>query len=39
MEGGDYKWFENNLQTAKESPKVSEIIVAWLFGNRWNPEK
>ncbi|OIR00120.1 pectinesterase A precursor [mine drainage metagenome] len=37
--GGDYKWFENNLQTAKGSPKVSEITVAWLFGNRWNPEK
>lgn len=37
--GGDYKWFENNLQTAKGSPKVSEITVAWLFGNRWNPQK
>ncbi len=37
--GGDYKWFTNNLQTAKGSPKVSDITVAWLFGNRWNPEK
>ena len=36
--GGDYTWFANNLNKAKGSPKVSEITVSWLFGNRWNPE-
>ena len=37
-DGGDYKWFENNLETAKGSPKADAINVKWLFGKRWNPE-
>jgi pectinesterase len=37
--GGDYKWFENNLETAKGSPKAEAISPMWLFGERWNPLK
>ncbi|MDE3234758.1 MAG: pectinesterase [Bacteroidota bacterium] len=35
--GGDYSWFADNLEQAKGSPKVSDIKVSWLFGNKWNP--
>ncbi len=36
-DGGDYKWFGNNLETAKDSPKAEAINPKWLFGARWNP--
>ncbi len=36
---GDYKWFADNLQTAKGSPKASDINTKWVFGDRWNPLK
>lgn len=36
-EGGDYAWFQNNLQTAAGSPTVNDITVHWLFQNKWNP--
>jgi pectinesterase len=38
-EGGDYKWFENNLASAKGSPKASAIKPSWVFGKSWRPEK
>ncbi len=34
---GDYKWFANNLQTAKGSPDAKDINANWVFGKRWNP--
>ncbi|MEO7044861.1 MAG: pectinesterase family protein [Ferruginibacter sp.] len=37
--GGDYPWFQNNLQTADKNIKPSEINAFWVFGNRWNPLK
>ncbi len=37
--GGDYKWFENNLDKVKGSPKAKHINAKWVFGNRWNPLK
>ncbi len=37
--GGDYKWFENNLETAKGAPKPETITPTWLFTDRWNPIK
>ena len=38
-EGGNYTWFQNNLQTAKGSPKASRISPKWVFGKSWRPEK
>jgi len=38
-EGGDYAWFRNNLETAKGSPRTSDITVKWLFKNAWQPTK
>lgn len=35
--GGDYAWFQNNLQTAKDSPTANEITVDWLFHGKWKP--
>ena len=37
-DGGDYSWFHNNLETAKNSPTSSQITPAWTFDNRWDPE-
>ncbi|WP_172623233.1 pectinesterase family protein [Flavisolibacter ginsenosidimutans] len=37
--GGDYAWHKDNLQTAQGSPEANTISAAWVFGNRWNPEK
>jgi pectinesterase len=37
--GGDYKWFANNLATAKGAPNADAINAAWVFGTRWNPLK
>jgi len=36
-EGGDFKWFADNLAKAKGSPDRKDISVQWLFGNKWNP--
>lgn len=33
---GDYKWFADNLQTAKNKPEAKNINPSWVFGNRWN---
>lgn len=35
--GGDYAWFGDNLQSAKDSPDPKKINPYWVFGNRWNP--
>lgn len=37
-EGGDYAWHKDNLNTAINAPKPTDITVAWLFKNKWNPE-
>lgn len=34
-DGGDYKWFENNLEQSKQNPDAANINAAWVFGNRW----
>jgi len=34
---GNYTWFSNNLQTAKNAPKPSGINALWAFDNKWNP--
>ena len=34
-DGGDYKWFENNLDKAKGNPIAASIDAAWVFGDRW----
>ena len=34
-DGGDYKWFENNLDKAKGNPIAANIDAAWVFGDRW----
>ncbi len=36
-DGGNYKWFADNLTKAKGSPEAKDISVQWLFGDRWNP--
>jgi pectinesterase len=36
-EGGDYRWHEDNLETAVGAPKTADISVKWLFKNAWNP--
>jgi len=37
-EGGDYKWFTDNLATAPNSPKPEQITPAWTFAGTWDPE-
>jgi pectinesterase len=37
-EGGDYSWFKNNLNSAKDSPAPPDITPAWTFDGKWNPE-
>ncbi len=34
---GDYTWFADNLQSAKDAPKAVEITALWVFKNKWNP--
>lgn len=36
-DGGDYTWFKNNLETAKGSPRASDLTIDWLFGGKWKP--
>ncbi|MDB5196566.1 MAG: pectinesterase [Flaviaesturariibacter sp.] len=38
-EGGDYTWFQDNLQTAKEAPPATKINSDWVFKGQWHPEK
>ncbi|HWI94249.1 MAG TPA: pectinesterase family protein [Flavisolibacter sp.] len=38
-DGGDYTWFNDNLNTALNSPSAEAITVDWLFGNKWHPDK
>lgn len=37
--GGDYAWFNNNLNTASGSPNASDITVDWVFKSKWHPDK
>ena len=38
-EGGNFSWFANNLERAEGAPKAEQLTAAWVFQNRWNPEK
>lgn len=35
--GGDYAWHQDNLHTAKGSPKPDDVTVAWVFNKQWDP--
>lgn len=37
-EGGNFSWFEDNLESAGDSVNPGKITAAWTFGNRWDPE-
>lgn len=37
--GGDYSWFNNNLDKAVGKPMAENINANWVFGNKWNPLK
>ena len=37
--GGDYSWFQNNLQTSVENPTPSLINEHWVFKQKWAPQK
>lgn len=34
-DGGNYKWFENNLEQSKQKPDAANINAAWVFSDRW----
>ena len=34
-EDGNYSWFTNNLEQAKNAPKVNKINAKWVFNNKW----
>jgi pectinesterase len=36
-EGGDYKWFRNNLENSAVK-QASDITVNWLFNEQWHPQ-
>ena len=38
-DGGDFRWFADNLAQADGSPDEGEITAAWTFGGRWDPER
>jgi pectinesterase len=38
-DGGDFDWFQNNLDQAPGSPKPDQITAAWTFADAWNPER
>ncbi len=38
-DGGDYKWFENNLDKAKGNPVAANIDAAWVFKDKWEEFK
>lgn len=35
---GNYSWFKNNLDSAKNSPSPEEITSEWTFDGKWDPE-
>lgn len=37
-EGGNFSWFRDNLETAKDKPAVADITVDWLFKGKWQPQ-
>ncbi len=37
-EGGDYGWFTDNLQTAKNAPTEEKVTAQWTFAGKWDPE-
>ncbi|HEX8334519.1 MAG TPA: pectinesterase family protein [Segetibacter sp.] len=37
--GGDFAWHKDNLTTAKSGVQVKDITAAWVFNNKWHPEK
>ncbi len=37
--GGDYKWFANNLEKAAGNPDANNINANWVFKDKWNPLK
>ncbi len=37
-DGGDYKWFSNNVSTAEGNPLPESMTPSWTFDRRWNPE-
>lgn len=36
--GGDFTWFQNNLDQAPGSPKAQDVTPIWTFSGAWNPE-
>ena len=36
--GGNYRWFADNLSSAAGSPSPSTITPEWTFDKKWNPE-
>lgn len=39
-DGGDYRWYANNLNHTYEGPITEEKITAfWTFNGRWDPER
>ena len=38
-DSGDYAWFANNLEKASGAPGAAGVTAAWVFQNKWNPEK
>lgn len=37
-EGGDYSWYQNNLQDYSETTTPEDITAKWTFDNAWDPE-
>jgi len=37
-EGKPYDWYQNNIYQAPGKPDPADIIPAWTFQDRWNPE-
>ncbi len=38
-DGGDFDWFKDNLDQAPGAPKADQIMAAWTFADKWNPER
>ncbi len=36
-DGGDYAWFQNNLNIAPGNPDAANINANWVFKQKWNP--
>jgi pectinesterase len=37
--GGDYAWFADNLSSDGQGTRIEDVTPAWLFGQRWTPQK